>query len=151
MEVLKIRFNRNAEIREIKARFRALRGWRITWNGQTRYKSETWIDPSRRRATICAYRQKDEPPHYLLHEILHVVLAACEHGDPKVQREREEQFIEDVCELFRFRVEREQAHANAICAGCGAKLDTWRKDVEIVVDPCEQCTDNAVGKRSDKV
>jgi len=87
---------------EIKKRFRILDDWIITMGLDQRldgipYSGECTVNLDCHTAIIYPWHTNEsEPPHYLLHEVLHIALRAA-----SINREYGELFVQDLCTQFK--------------------------------------------------
>lgn len=95
------------ELAAVKQCFRGLRDWRIRVDGNSVYKGQVSITLRQKEAVIYDWPDDAQrPADFLLHELLHIAVRRL-HSSVRNARDREEEFIQDVCAL----IERERREA----------------------------------------
>lgn len=90
------------EMRDIISIFRVLKGWKVSLVPAGKHEARTWISSKKKRAIIYNFRGQ-APKDFILHEVLHIVLATLESLDkrsPKIVAENDEIIVQDLCYLY---------------------------------------------------
>ncbi len=91
---------------ETRQHFRILQDWVFTDGNNPQYFASINVHPSESKVVIYPYGD-GEPDDYVLHELLHICILALhrikKNESHATYRESEEQFVQDVCQLYSNR------------------------------------------------
>jgi len=95
------------KLRQIIDQFRLLKDWNIEFDNNSMYKGQCTRNGETKRAVIYGWADNNIPDDYFFHELLHIMLADLVHTHAtqhyKVARQREEEFVQDLCKFIKSR------------------------------------------------
>lgn len=90
-------------IKEEQSKFRILKDWKISYEPNVEYKGQSTNVAETKLGTIYEFDPKpgeQEPDDYIFHEILHACMRELKVGDYHELREKEELFVQDLCQII---------------------------------------------------
>ena len=97
--------NIEKQIKYWQKKFRILESWKIEFDPDPDYKDQANFSERKRLAIIYGSSYKRVPTDYVLHEMIHIALTEVRktaiNGNSVYAREKEENFVQDICTIVR--------------------------------------------------